>query len=223
MRNWPAVRKIAVVDTGDEGADRQTAFEQFSIHDEDPVDAIGHGTSVGSLIRLAARGHKVHSLRVLQSGERLVRSSMLLDALSEATGSGADFQVVCIPQRAEISTEERRRVLGLQRILHQQDNSGFPTPVVVCAAGNGGRGQSMSFPALVPGVVVARALTWAGDIASYNCALPHGANLCIIGAFGGVETDPMGTRARIGKPVTPLFGSSYAASLIAASVACAGA
>jgi hypothetical protein len=112
----------------------------------------------------------------------------------------------------------------LQRILHQQDNAGFPTPVVVCAAGNGGRGQYMSFPALVPGVVVARALTWAGDIASYNCAPPHGANLCLRGAFGGVETDPMGTLASIGKPVvTPLFGSSYAASLIAAAVACAGA
>ena len=219
VAGWPPKRTIVLVDSGDQGADSQIGFELYNSDYENPADAKGHGTSVGSLIRLAAPGAGVQSFRVLQNDESLVQSGLLLQALTEALHPAHGSHVVCIPQRALISADARGHQATLERILHQHAGSPYPTPVVVCAAGNEGRRQSMRFPATVRGVLVARGLTWSGEIAKYNCSPPPGPAPHMVDAFGGVEGDPIGTRARPQQPEKGLYGSSYAAALVTGAVA----
>ena len=217
VAGWPSTRKVASIDTGDEGAVSQTGFQLEHSGPEDPVDAHGHGTAVGSLIRLAAPGVEVHSFRVLQRDEVLVNSGLLLNALTEAFLFR--YHVVSIPQRAHISIEEQGKQLSLQRIMRQYANMPYPTPVVVCAAGNYGPSERMEYPATVPGVLVARGLTWSGKVADYNCPPPLGSEPYTIDAIGGVENDPLGICTRPGHPSKELYGSSFATSLVTAAVA----
>lgn len=219
VAGWPPKRTIVLIDSGDEGADSQIGFELYSSDYENPVDTKGHGTSVGSLIRLVAPGEEFQSFRVLQNGERLVQSGLLLQALTEALHPAHGSHVVCIPQRALICADERGHQATLERILHQHAGSSYPTPVVVCAAGNEGRRQPMRFPATVRGVLVARGLTWSGEIAKYNCSPPSWTTPHTVDAFGGVEGDPIGTRARPRQPGKDLYGSSFAAALATGAVA----
>jgi len=76
VSRWPPVRKILMLDTGDEGAAQQKGFSLSWSGDEAPCDYSGHGTSTGSLMRMVASGAATHCFRVLQHGERVVHSGV---------------------------------------------------------------------------------------------------------------------------------------------------
>lgn len=219
VSNWPPGRKILLLDTGDEGATYQIGFSQFYSDEEVPCDYSGHGTSVGTLIRMVASGVATHCFRVLQHGERVVHAGVLLNALTEALHPACGYHLVGIPLRATIGVEERGQLLSLQRILHQHAGTDLPMPVVVCAAGNDGPGAAMGFPATIPGVIVAVGLDWAEAPAGYNCRRPAGMTITTVGAFGGVKADPLGTLSRLGRESEVLYGSSYATALIVGAIA----
>ncbi len=216
---WPRERKVALLDTGDEGATRQVGFELDHSGEENPSDSRGHGTSVGALLRVAASHAKVDSFRVLQRDRRLIHSGLLLRALTETLFPVFGYQVVAIPQRARISVEERYQQHSVQRMIDGYAGSGTRVPVLVCAAGNDGPNELIDYPATVPGVVVAMGLDWSGEIADYNCPPLPGTDPFVVGAYGGVEHDPLGTISRPGIANRTLYGSSYATALVAATVA----
>jgi hypothetical protein len=219
VSHWPPVRKILLLDTGDEGAAYQIAFGQSYSNEEVPCDYSGHGTSVGGLIRMVASGVATHCFRVLQHGERVVHAGVLLTALTEALHPACGYHLVGIPQRATIGVEERGQLHSLQRILHQHAGTTLPMPVIVCAAGNDGPSAAMGFPATIPGVIVAVGLDWAEAPAEYNCRRPAGVAVTTVGAYGGVKTDPLGTLSRLGRESEVLYGSSYATALIVGAIA----
>src|SRR6266542_2746754 len=176
---WPRERKVALLDTGDEGATRQVGFELDHSGEENPSDSSGHGTSVGDLIRVAA-------------------SHTMVDS---------------------ISVEERYQQHRVQRMIDGYAGSGTRVPVLVCAAGKYCPNELIDYPATVPGVVVAMGLDWSGEIADYNCPPLPGTDPFVVGAYGGVEHDPLGTISRPGIANRTLYGSSYATALVAATVA----
>jgi hypothetical protein len=212
--------RLALIDTGDEGAVTQTRCEDHDSDREPPSDETGHGTAVGSLIRLVAPHAEVHCYRVLRHGEDRVESGMLLQAVNETTLMDGKFNVVVIPQRAIISKAKLGRQKSLHRIIDHNAESGRTMPVLVCAAGNTNRKprEEMSYPAMVPGVVVAVGLDWAGEEADYNCPAPQGFAVFTVGAYGGVRKAPLGTIARPGRTPKDLVGSSYACALVAAAL-----
>jgi len=129
------------------------------------------------------------------------------------------YHLVGIPLRAIIGVSERGQLQSLQRILRQHASTALPMPVVVCAAGNDGPGAAMDFPATISGVIVAVGLDWAGKAAGYNCRRPAGVAITTVGAFGGVETDPLGTMSHLGRKSEVLYGSSYATAMIMGAIA----
>jgi Subtilase family len=212
--------RLALIDTGDEGAVTQIRCDEHESGPEPPSDRTGHGTTVGALIRLVAPDAEVHSFRVLRSGEDRVESSNLLEAINETTMMYDQFKVVVIPQRALISVAKLGKRDSIHRIIAHNAKAGRPMPVIVCAAGNTKRKpkEPMSYPATVPGFVVAVGLDWAGGIADYNCTVPSGTAVYTVGAFGGVENMPLGTVGKPGRPPNDFFGSSYASALVAAAL-----
>ncbi|MGO8889834.1 MAG: S8/S53 family peptidase [Streptosporangiaceae bacterium] len=219
VSRWPPVRKILMLDTGDEGAAQQKGFSLSWSGDEAPCDYSGHGTSTGSLMRMVASGAATHCFRVLQHGERVVHSGVLLNALSEALHPAIGYHLVGIPLRAIIDVEEQGKRQSLERILHQNVSAALPMPVVVCAAGNDGPSAAMDYPATVPGVIVAVGLDWARVPAGYNCRRPPSMAVSTVGAFGGLRIDPVGTLSRLGRENEVLYGSSYATALIMGAIA----
>ena len=221
VSGWPKTRKVVLVDTGDEGAACQIGFDLSDSDEEVPCDNDGHGTSVGSLIRMVAPDATVDCFRVLPHGDRVVHAGALLNALTEALHPAIGYHLVSVPLRADIGVEERGKRLSLQRILNQHANTTLPTPVVVCAAGNDGPNAAMDYPATAPGVMVAVGFDWSGVPAGYNCRRPRGAAVHTVGAFGGIEADPLGTLRRPGQESKVLYGSSYATALITGAIASA--
>jgi len=219
--HWEFPRRIALIDTGDAGAAAQLGFDMESTKVEQPGDHYGHGTAVGSLIRMTAPQAELHSYRVMRTGENLVESTVLLNAMTSATMTIGEYHVVAIPQRATLSTRARGQDDAMQRIVRQNAARGYPTPVIVCAAGNFGPHERMDYPAIVPGVVVAVGLDWSGRPASYNCRAPAGVSVHCVGAIGGIQKDPLGTMAGPNRSARALYGSSYATALVAGSLASA--
>jgi hypothetical protein len=215
---WKFPRKVVLIDTGDKGAATQTGFEIEFTAEEQPSDHHGHGTSIGNLIRMSAPQAEVHSYRVMRRGNHIVESSVLLNAITSATMTIGKYQVVIIPQRASLSRLVHGQRDAIHAVVQQNATHGYPTPVVVCAAGNAGPREVMDYPATVPGVVVAVALDWVGQIANYNCRSPAGTSVYTVGATGGVEKDPLGKIVRQDKPAKVLYGSSYAAALVVSSL-----
>jgi hypothetical protein len=213
-RSWRDPRRIVLIDTGDEGALRQTGFEELNVRDESPCDYDGHGTSIGSLIRLVAPTAEVHSFRVLAQGEMVAESSNLINAIDVATLSSGLFDVVCAPQRGELSVLAGGLQDGLKIVLHWNAQRGVQMPVVVCAAGNKAPKQ-MAFPATIPGVVVAAGQDARGGRAPYNCPAPDGVPVQVIEAFGGLAEDPVGAL----NDHRALHGSSYATALVTGALA----
>jgi hypothetical protein len=210
-------RRIALIDTGDEGCAGQICCEDYYFGPEQANDQHGHGTTVGGLIRLAAPDAKVDCYRVFRPPEEFAESGMLLNAVNHATLMSGEYAVVAIPARAVIGKAHEGRRDSIHRIISHNAGRGLPMPVVVCAAGNH-KDQPMSYPAVVPGVVVALGLDWAGDRADYNCREPAGAGVYTVGAYGGVRHDSLGTATRPGRKAVDCYGSSYATALVAASL-----
>jgi Subtilase family len=219
VSHWPRIRRTLLVDTGDEGAAHQLGFELYKSSEEEPCDYSGHGTSVGSLMRMVAPDVVADCFRVLKPGDRFVNSAVLLTALSEALDPAGGYHLLGIPLRASIGVEERGKRDSLHRILRQRASMALSTPIVVCAAGNDGPSAAIDFPATIPGVIVAVGLDWSGTPAGYNCRLPAGAAVTAVGAYGGVETDSVGTLGRPGRESERLYGSSYATALIMGAIA----
>jgi hypothetical protein len=101
--SWRDPRRIVLIDTGDEGSLSQTWFDEVSSRDEHPSDHDGHGTSIGNLIRLVAPTAKVQSFRVMAARETVAESSNFINAMNVATLSSGLCDLVCVPQRAELS------------------------------------------------------------------------------------------------------------------------
>lgn len=219
VRHWKFPCKISLIDTGDEGAVTQTGFDIELTAPESPSDHHGHGTSVGSLIRMIAPHVELHSYRVLRSGDNFVESGILLNAVTSAMMMIGAFQIVVIPQRANLSVRALGQHDAIHQVIWQNAQYSYPTPVVVCAAGNAGSRESMSYPATVPGVVVAVALDWSGRVADYNCSPPKKMPVFTVQAFGGIRRDPLGHVSRPGGSTQYLYGSSYAAALVAGALA----
>ncbi|MFD0276223.1 S8 family serine peptidase [Kitasatospora sp. NPDC127111] len=196
----------------------QIGFDLEGVKEEEPSDDLGHGTALGSLIRMVAPEAGIDSLRVMRRGERLAESSVLINAVNAAINQAGRYHIVTIAFRASISASALGQRDGLSMILDHTRLGRLPSPVVVCAAGNDGPQQKMDYPAIVPGVVVATALDWLGRVASYNCAPPSGVDVCAVSAPGGVPGDPLGTLTRA-RRTEELWGSSFAAALISAALA----
>jgi Subtilase family len=219
VRHWNFPCKISLIDTGDEGSTAQTGFDSELTAPEPPSDHDGHGTSVGSLIRMIAPHVELHSYRVLRSGDNFVESAILLNAITSAMMTIGMFQIVVIPQRANLSVRSLGQHDAIHYVIRQNAQNSHPTPVMICAAGNSGSRESMSYPATVPGVVVAVALDWSGRVADYNCSPPAKTPVFTAQAFGGIERDPIGHIGRPGRSTRYLYGSSYAAGLVAGALA----
>ena len=69
-----------------------------------------------------------------------------------------------------------------------------------------------------PGVVTAAALDWSGRYADYNCRQDPTGTVHVVRAFGGTEDDPLGFRTSPAGGVARLYGSSYAAALVACAL-----
>jgi hypothetical protein len=208
-----------LIDTGDAGAATQIFFDTEISEEESPVDHYGHGTAVGSLMRMAATRAQIYSYRVMHRDEIAVESPILLNAMTFATGAVGENHIVVVPQRAHLDSRARGQDNIMQRIIRGNDVNGHQVPIVVCAAGNDGPRGKMGYPATIPGVVVAMALDWSGQTASYNCTPPAGTQVHAVGAIGGVENDPLGNMTQQGESVKLLYGSSFATALVAASLA----
>ena len=217
MREWPIPPRVVVIDTGDEGSQHQVFFDSWDAADEQPCDHHGHGTSVGALLRLAAPHAIVSSSRVMGAGEKVVESSYLLNAVTVAVGAIGVYDVVCVPQRADISPHKLGQQMALHRMIRQNANNGMRTPVVVCAAGNDGPKRPMSYPATVAGVIVATAVDRTGARASYNCHPPLGRVVHCVEALGGTSYAPLGTLSGPGTR-SRIFGSSYATAIVAGAL-----
>ena len=58
----------------------------------------------------------------------------------------------------------------------------------------------------------------ADYVANYNCPSPSGIPVYAVGAVGGIEKDPLGNMLRQNQPAKDLYGSSYAAALVAGAL-----
>lgn len=213
-------RRVALIDTGDEGANVQIFCRDDDSDFEPPGDPTGHGTSVGSLLRMVAPQAEVHCYRVLEPGEAQVAVPSLLEAVNEVTMQQGLFSVVCIPQRATVSRKHLGRYKSLHRIIAHNHETAATMPMVVCAAGNNPSSTrlSMSFPATEPGFLVALGLDWSGEVADYNCQVPLGTSVHLTYAYGGTKAQPVGTIQRPGTGPQPFYGSSYASALVAGAL-----
>ncbi|MFE4967565.1 S8/S53 family peptidase [Streptomyces sp. NPDC056660] len=219
VSGWNSTRRIALIDTGDESADDQMAFQRNAFPGkEKPVDHNGHGTAMGSLIRAVAPHVTLRSYRVFEPGTIRAESVNALCALNVAVNS-REVQVICLPQRAEVSIDDMVVEGALRMVLHQHQEQGQYTPVVVCAAGNQAPDHLMSVPATLPGVVVCRGLDRQGLPAPYNCLPPAEVQPHYLDALGGLQEDPLGTLCRSGHKAAALYGSSCATAKIAATLA----
>ncbi|WP_416956253.1 S8/S53 family peptidase [Streptomyces sp. Agncl-13] len=209
--------KIALVDTGDEGAAVQYGFELTGSALEPAFDLDGHGTSIGGLMRLVAPHVAVDSFRVMQRNEEQVHSGLLLGALTEVTAAHSGYSVIAVAQSAHIAEVEKNRQHVLERMLGRNPHP----PSIVAAAGNKFPRDTleMGYPATAPRVLVAAGLEWSGKVAQYNCTPPHGKKVRIAYALGGEPEDGVGTITLPDGNDEILYGSSYATALIAATLA----
>jgi subtilisin family serine protease len=213
---WPRPRQVVCIDTGDALGGSQWYFEDVASGMEEPFDENGHGTSIASLVRRMAPSVNLHSFRALRRGNSRFRSSDFLLALSAATTQLPVIQVICVALRADIEVDQWGHRDQFMETVRQRRGR-YPAPVVVCAAGNEGPRESMAFPATVPGLVVATALTPDGHLAEYNCSPPAEGEVITVCAPGGTEAAELGELTRNGGSPQGLWGSSYAAAVVAAA------
>jgi len=217
MTAWTSRRQMIIVDTGDRGTRAQLAFSDTAVPREEPSrDFHGHGTTVGALVRMLAPAIETCCYRVVDADKVRAESGVVINALSVATNS-TQVNVVCVPLRVEVDVRDIGSRGSLEYVLKQRVSEGTRTPVIVTAAGNV-PSEYMSFPATIPDVIVAAATNREGKPASYNCMPPRRARINMVGGFGGVRGDPVGTVKGTNSGDWELYGSSYAAAHVAAAI-----
>jgi hypothetical protein len=221
---WPTPVTVVCIDTGDAMSADQMTFEMTRTVSEPPIDLDGHGSAVGSLIRLtfdrlgASQVH-LRSFRVLQARQSLIDSGRLLNALTFATTSLPVLQVICAALRADTGTRDLGSRDTFQMLVSQRRDPQVPAPVVVAAAGNTGPHEHLALPAEVPGIVVARGLDEQNEVAKYNCIAQPGIAPAFLDAPGGTELHPIGSITGSDGETRAVHGSSFAAALITAAIA----
>jgi len=212
---------FALIDSGDERAQEQHMGPGL----DEPRDAIGHGSSVGDLIRLAFRtshnGMEAHleCYQVFHGGAKVARSVDVALAMSFAIA--ARFTIVVLPLIASVPAEDRYGWDHHHSLMRAAiDGTGRQTrhmPVFVCAGGNF-TGRPMSEPATLPGAVVVRATDWNKTLASYNSLAPQPPP-CLVDALGGDFGRPLGLCGPIGAAETGCYGTSFSTALVAGTLA----
>lgn len=176
---------------------------------------------MGDIIRIRASTSRIACARVFELGSGRSPSTALVTAMVYAASQAAAVQVVCIPQRAVLSSDPYLVQTGrlLQMLLDRSTTQGKPMPTYVVAIGNTKSSEPIGFPATMRGALVARALDWAGRVATYNCIIPRGGSSVIIDAPGGTPNEPIGNARSSDGQSFPMYGSSYAAGLAAGAIA----
>lgn len=212
--------RLALIDSGDERARQQ----HMGPGPGEPRDALGHGSSVGDLIRLAYReSHDgveadLECYRVFHADAQVARSVDVALAMSFAIAAG--FTIVVLPLRASVPAEDRygwdhhhslmaAAILGTGRQTHHM-------PVFVCAGGNIA-GRPMGEPATLPGAVVVRATDWNKALAPYNSRTPQPPP-CLVDALGGTTGRPLGYCGPVGAARDACFGTSFSTALVAGTL-----
>jgi hypothetical protein len=219
LRQLKGLPRLALIDSGDERAREQHLWPAG-----EPRDVLGHGSSVGDLIRLAHQtSHDgveadLECYQVFHGGAEVARSVDVALAMSFAIA--ADFAIVVLPLIATVSAEDRygwdhhhnlmrATIDGTARYMHHM-------PVFVCAGGNL-PGIPMRRPATLPGAVVVRATDWNKGLAAYNARAPQPPP-CLVDALGGDTDRPLGYRGPPGAAGTPCFGTSFSTALVAGTL-----
>lgn len=220
LRRNDGASRVALIDTGDERAGRQ----HLGPDPGERRDAIGHGTSVGDLIRLAyGESHDgaaadLECYRVFHGGAPVARSVDVALALSFAIA--ARFTIVVLPLFATVAPEDRYGWDHHHSLLAGAvEGTGRQTghlPVFVCAGGNM-TGVPMRLPATLPGAVVVRATDWSNMLTAYNSRTPLPPP-CLVDVLGGDLLRPLGYRGPPGTPDKACFGTSFGAALVAGTL-----
>jgi hypothetical protein len=210
---------VAVIDSGTaKGATEMVDFSSGSPVMLPAADDNGHGTSVTELI-LALRPHaRVKPVKVLNANG-LADSFAVFLALA--------FCLWDSPYRPDIInasfTSQRsgpcangsgKTMLHLLELCRMQ---GHRVPHIVAAAGNTPDATVLGYPAVLPTATVATALDFNGHDPGYNVPVV-GTGVTAQSAFGGTETDPFGTLTDSAGGSEPIYGTSYAAAVVTASM-----
>lgn len=219
LKNLKGGLRLALIDSGDERALRQ----HMGPGPGEPRDPLGHGSSVGDLIRLAYReSHEeeasLECYQVFHRGAEVARSIDVALAISYAIA--AQFTIVTLPMIAAVPPEDRYGWDHLHSLMRAAiDGTGQQPqhmPVFVCAGGNIA-GRRMSEPATLPGAVVVRATGWNNILATYNSRTPQPPPR-LVDALGGDFDRPLGHLGPIGAANKRCYGTSYSTALVAATL-----
>lgn len=177
-RAWEESRgkgvRVAIIDTGINGAhsDLKGAVRggvNFINSNAPPLDDNGHGTHVAGII--AARDNDFGVVGVAPEAELYALKAF------DSTGSGAISGIIsavewCVKNDMQVVNMSfggnHNRALG--RALDAAQQAGL---VLVAAAGNNGRANSVDFPASHPGVIAVSALNPDDTLASFSSRGPE--------------------------------------------------
>ncbi|MEU4522973.1 S8/S53 family peptidase [Amycolatopsis sp. NPDC024027] len=209
--------RVALLDTGDIGGNKPTMVDLTGgqlIPDADADDLNGHGTAIASLIRAIAPKADVWPVRVVDAD--LATSYQLLCGLAYALWS-EQFDIVNVSLSAH-TPGGCATMLGtsLEMILRLCRQNGVRLPAMVAAAGNTLTGQSFGYPAKLPGALVVQAWDWSGNPSGYNVSVPDTASS--VYASGGEPGQPFGHITTHDQAQHDIFGTSFAAAVVTASL-----
>jgi hypothetical protein len=212
-----AGRKVAVLDTGDLSGSRPTMVDFLKGQPDDQAisdDLHGHGTAVAQLLREVNPNADVYIVRVVQND--LTSTYELLCGLTYVMWPGLyDVVSVSLTQKMPGGCAT---MLGasLDMVLEICRRYGKSVPTLVAAAGNSTSGHGFTYPAKLSGAVVVQAWDWQQNSAGYNVTLPPTVQPAF--ASGGDGRQPFGTITRVGRQPEKLFGTSFAAAVVAAHI-----
>ena len=226
LTNTAANNDIAILDSGWDNSAAQMfdVVNQTEVVEVTAIDDDGHGTAVTNLIEAAAKirnkAANVKVYRVMTAGRG--ESHELFNAMALVLWHNPGYGIV----NASVTTGQQHSdcasSLGgsLTRILRDALADGKTLPKIVAAEGNWdptrASQQPLGYPARMPSVTVARALDWNGQDAPYCKGNVTG--LTVASAMGGLDGDPLGTRTLSNGTSEQIFGTSFAAAFITASM-----
>jgi hypothetical protein len=213
--------RVALLDTGAQStSNTMVDFTSVPPVPTTSADDNGHGTAVAQIISTLSPGADIYPVRVLGPAGNTGPSYQVLAGLAYTLWSGL-FDIVNASLTSTTSAPcDHSFGSSVGYVVQTCRNQNPRMPLIVAAAGND-RTKKSGYPALVPGAIVAMALeqdpaTVGGfKRASYNSTPPQPAKE--EEAFGGSETDPIGTVLVNNGPSEPLYGTSFAAAAITAA------